>query len=272
MTKMIQIISTFLLFSSSISMAGTIIEIKNNNEITTVLTDGKQARMNMGGSDYVIVDYKNNSVKVVDRKNRQVMLFDIDTMSKTGNAPRLQMSIKNLGAGPSIAGYKTQKFGYTVNGKVCGVVYGSKNAYQHKDIKVLFDAIITMMQQQLSMLGGFTSLLDACTLADIEMSNHVATIGVPMRIEKKGSVDTEVKSIKLDVDMPADTFAVPVSYKTINTNGEVQKIQKSMTRVQRHISQNQQPQIQQMQRPGQLTPARMEQMRRNQPMMRQYPY
>ena len=122
-------------------------------------------------SNYVIVDYKNNSMKNVDRKNRQVMLLDIDNMPKTGKAPRVQLSIKNLGAGSSIAGYKTQKFGYAVNGKACGVVYGSKDAYQHKDVNALFDTIKTMMQKQLAMLGGFASMVDDCTLADVEISN-----------------------------------------------------------------------------------------------------
>ena len=142
MSKLIHILgATSLLISSNVVVAGTIIEINNNNEIFTVMTDGKQARMNTGASDYVIVDYKNNSMKNVDRKNRQVMLLNIDNMPKTGNAPRIQLSIKNLGAGSTIAGYKTQKFSYAVNGKACGVVYGSKDAYQHKGVNALFDTI-----------------------------------------------------------------------------------------------------------------------------------
>ena len=154
MSKLIHILgATSLLISSNVVVAGTIIEIKNNNEIFTVMTDGKQARMNTGGSDYVIVDYKANSMKNVDRKNRQVMLLDTNNMHKKGNAPRVQLSIKNLGAGSSIAGYKTQKFGYAVNGKTCGIVYGSKDAYQHKGVNALFDTIKTMMQKQLAMLG-----------------------------------------------------------------------------------------------------------------------
>ena len=140
MSKLIHILgATSLLISSNAVVAGTIIEISNNNEIFTVMTDGKQARMNTGASDYVIVDYKNNSMKNVDRENRQVMLLNIDNMPKTGNAPRIQLSIKNLGAGSTIAGYKTQKYSYAVNGKACGVVYGSKDAYQHKGVNALFD-------------------------------------------------------------------------------------------------------------------------------------
>jgi len=270
MIKTIQIISTSLLFSSSISMAGTIIEIKNNNEIITVLTDGKQARVNTGDSDYVIVDFKNNNVKTVDRQKRQVQLFYIDNMSTTGKAPKIQTSIKNLGAGSSIAGYKTQKFSYAVNGKTCGVIHSSKAAYQHKDVKAMFNAIKTVMQQQLAMLGGFASMVDACTLADIEISNYVATIGAPMRIEKKGSIDTEVKSIKFNVTLPADTFVIPVSYKTVAINGEAQKMQKGTAQMPRHVSQNQQPQMQQMKQPGQMPPGAMERIRRTQQQMRQY--
>ena len=276
MSKLIHILgATSLLISSHVVVAGTIIEIKNNNEIFTVMTDGKQARMNTGASDYVIVDYKTNSMKNVNRNNRQVMLFDIDNMTKTGNVPRVQLSIKNLGAGSSIAGYKTQKFGYAVNGKTCGIVYGSKDAYQHKGVNALFDTIKTMMQKQLAMLGGFASMVDDCTLADVEISNHVATIGAPMRIEKKGSVDIEVKSIKLDVPLPANTFVIPVSYKIVSINGESQKLQKDMTKMQRQISQNQQPKMQQMmqqmQQSGQMPPEVMERMRRAQEQMKRYP-
>ena len=126
MIKTIQIISIILFFSVSTVMAGTVIEVKNKNEITTILTDGKQARLNTGGLDYVIINYKNNTMKAVDTKKRQVMLFDIDNMPKMGNAPKIQTSIKNLGAGSSIAGYKTQRVSYAVNGKNCGVIFGSK--------------------------------------------------------------------------------------------------------------------------------------------------
>ncbi len=79
-----------------------------------------------------------------------------------------------------------------------------------------------------------------------------------------------LKSIKFNVTLPADTFAIPASYKTVSINGEPQQLQKDMTKMQRQISQNQQPQMQQMQQSGQMPPGAMERIRRTQQQMRQY--
>lgn len=273
MLKTIQLIIILVFFSSSIAMAGTVIEIKSKNEITTVLTDGKQARLNTGGLDYVIIDYKTNAVKAVDTKKRQVMLFDMDNMPKTGKAPKIKTSIKNLGAGSSIAGYKTQRFSYAVNGKNCGVIFGSKQAYQNKDIKALFDAMRNMMNKQQAMLGGFAGMIDDCTLGDIEMGKHTMKIGVPMRTEKNGVVDFEVKSIKLDVTLPANTFVIPASYKTTSVEEEMRNASKDMMKMQQQIQQyapQMQQMMQQMQQSGQMSPEVMEKMRQAQEQMKQY--
>ncbi len=269
MTKII-LIGTFLLLGSSISTAGTIIKIKEEKEINTILTDGKQARMNMGGDDYVLLNYKDSSMKVIDTKKHQVMLFDVDNMPKMGKAPKIHISIKNIGSGPVIAGYKTQKFSYAVKGKACGVVYGSTAAYQHKSVKKLFDAMQMMMKKQQAMMGGFAGMVDDCMMADIGMSEHVSTIGVPMRVEEKGAADTEVKSIQLDVALPADTFVIPASYKTVTISSQMQKMQKDMSKMQQQHNPQMQQMLQQMQKSNNMPPEVMEQIRRAQEQMKQY--
>jgi len=273
MIKAVKFISIFLFFSSSLSMAGTVIKIQNKGEVTTVLTDGTQAKMNMGGGDYVIVNYRNHSVKAVSPQKHQVMLMNIDDMPKGNGAPKVRTSIKKLGSGPAIAGYKTQKFGYTVKGKSCGTIYGSKDAYQLQGIKELFNAMRTMMEKQQAIMGGYTGMIDDCTLGDIEMSDHVGTIGVPMRTEEKGVVDSEVKSIKLNVNLPADTFVIPASYKTVTVKEQMQEMNKDMAKMQKQMQQynpQMQQMMQQMQQSGQMSPQMMEQMRRAQEQMQQY--
>jgi hypothetical protein len=273
-----------ILFNSSILMAGTIVEIKNKDAMTTVLTDGKKARMNSGGDDYVIVDYASSSVKIVDTKKRQVMSLDVDDLPK-GSAPqKIHTAVKNLGRGPVIAGYKTQKFNYTVNGQSCGVIYGSKDVYQLKGIKKLLDAMNTIAERQQSIMGGFAGMIDNCTLANMEMIDHVATTGVPMRTINKNKVDSEIQSIKLDVALPADTFTISASYKVVTMKEEMQGLEKDMAKVQQQMQQYQpqmqemmrqhEPQMQevmrQMQQSGQMSPEMMEQMRQAQEMMKQY--
>jgi hypothetical protein len=218
----------------------------------------------MNGSEFAIVDYKNQTVKVVSPDKQQVMLLNVKPI-QTGkqSAPAVHTSLDRLGDGHPIAGYKTQKFGYTANGKSCGVIYGSWDAYEAKGIKELLAAMRTMMEQQQAMLGGFAAMVDDCILADMMISDHVKTIGVPMRTEKNGRVDTEIKSINVDVALPADTFMIPVSYKAVSMQEKISGITKDLAGSQQQLQQYQ-PQMQQS---GQLSPEVMEQMRRAQGMI-----
>ena len=261
-----------IFFLSSPLVAGTIVEVQSKGELMSLLTDGQQARVNMSGDEYVIVNYKNHSVKVVSPQKQQVMLLNVDEMASGNNSARINTAIKNMGPAQTIAGYRTQKFDYAANGKSCGVIYGSKDAYQAKGIKNLLGAMKAMMEKQLAELGGLAGMLDDCILADMKISDHVNTVGVPMRTEKNGRVDTEIKSIKVDIAIPADTFVIPASYKTVTIKGQMLTVEKDMVKVQQQMQQrNYQTTQPQMQQTGQLTPEMMEQMRRSQQMMRQYP-
>jgi hypothetical protein len=266
------------LFLSSSVMAGTVIEMNNNNERISIITDGQQARINMSGADYIIVDYKNNNVSVVDPQKQQVMLLNAGATATANSAPLVRTSVKRLSPGMMIAGYKTQKYSYTANGKSCGVIYGSTDAYQARDIKVLLTAIKTMLENQRALLGGFAAFVDDCTLADMQVADHVNTIGMPMRTEKNGRVENEIKSINRDVILPATTFVIPANYTDVTMQDKMKTAAADMTNGQQKIPQRgyhgQQPQIQQMarqmQQSGQMTPEILGQMRRGQEMMRPY--
>ena len=277
MNKAIQFLLITLFLSSSV-MAGTVIEMKNNNERVSIMTDGQQARINMSGADYIIVDYKNNNVSVVDPQKQQVMLLNVGETATANSAPLVRTSVKRLSPGQIIAGYKTQKYSYTANGKSCGVIYGSTDAYQAREIKVLLTAIKTMLENQRALLGGFAAFVDDCTLADMQVADHVNTIGMPMRTEKNGRVENEIKSINMDVVLPANTFVIPANYTDVTMQDKIKTVAKDMTNVQQKIQRRgyhgQQPQIQQMarqmQQSGQMTPEMLEQMRSSQEMMRPY--
>jgi len=272
MIKPIQLgVVLFVLFPS-ITIAGTIIEVQNGNESTMIVTDGQQARMKISGDQFVIVDYKSHQVKMVNPAQKEIMLFDASQKSAGSNAPGVRTELKLLGAGGNIAGYPTQKFAYSANGKFCGVVYGSKSAYQIKDIKELFNAMKTMVDSQQAVLGGFAAMLDDCLLADMKMSDHVGTIGVPMRTEKNGQIETEIKNIKLNAVIPADTFALPATYKTVSLQGQMNALADQKPKLQETMQQYQpqmQQMMQQMQQSGQISPEAMQQMQRVQEMMQQ---
>ena len=271
----IPILGPFLLLSTSLLQAATVIEVQNNNDLTTVVTDGQFARMNMSGSEYVIVDYRKHTVQVVNPQKQQVMLLEADKLASSNNGSLVRTSIQKLGAGVEVAGYPTQKYSYSANGKSCGVIYGSMDVYQKQGIKELFQALKIMMDKQRAVLGGLASLVDDCTLADMKVSDHVKIVGVPMRTDKNGHVETEIKSIKYGVSLPPDTFVIPASYKTLTLQDQIRAASTGMSGAPVQNSQGMPPQAQQMMRQmppsGQLTPQMMEQMRRSSGMMRQYP-
>lgn len=275
MNKAIRLTGILLIFCSPVMQAGTIVNIKNQDESTSVMTDGRQARINISATEYVIVNFKDHSVRVVDPQQRQVMLLNGDVAANADTAPRIRTSINRLGSGQVIAGYQTQKFSYSANGRSCGVIYASMDAYQKKGIKELVSAMHLMMEQQRAALGGLASMIDDCTLADMSVSDHVARIGVPMRTEKNGRVDTEIQSIKTGAILPANTFDIPASYKTVTMQGQIDGASRDMAKAQPQMPgrnyQNPPPQMmRQMPQSGQLTPEMIQQMRRAQDMMRQY--
>jgi hypothetical protein len=275
----IQILCLLLLMSAQALKAATVIEVKSDSDLTTVMTDGQFARMNMSGDEYVIVDYRQQTVKLVNPQNQKVMILEGSKAAVGNSGPQVHTAIQNLGAGMTIAGYPTQKYAYSANGKTCGVIYGSMDVYQQQGIKELFQAVDTMMEQQRAVLGGLASMIDDCTLAQMDVGDHVKALGVPMRTEKNGRIESEIKSIKHDVMLPADTFVIPASYKTMTVLEQIRAAANGLANMQRQGAQNQpaqiqQPQMQQMVRQmpqsGQLSPEMMQQMRRNQEMMRQY--
>lgn len=90
--------SGFLFFLlSSTTMAGTVIEIVSEGERSTVFTDGLQARINIDQTDYVIVDYKNHSIKLVSPKQQQVMLLNAAGMpAAKRSAPAVRVDRKSV--------------------------------------------------------------------------------------------------------------------------------------------------------------------------------
>ncbi len=272
MIKRAQFFTLICLFSTSM-MAGTIVEILDEDELTTVMIEGQQTRINVSAQEYVIIEHKKNSVRFVSPQKKQVMLINADNVSGSGNSSTVNTSINRLGSGPEVAGYNTEKFSYTANGKPCGIIYGSKEAYQAKGIKELFAAMSLMMKNQQALMGGFVNMVDACSLADMKVSEHVNTIGVPMRTESSGRIMSEIKSIKVNVKLPTDTFSIPATYKTVTMSDQLKEVSGDMEKAQQNMQQygpQAQEMMRQMQQSGQVSPEMMEQMRQAQEMMKQY--
>jgi len=230
------------------------------------------------------VDYASQKINMVSPSKKQVMVFDAKSgNTRSGvNRSMVKMMLNNRGKPKNVAGYHSDRYEYTANGKNCGAVYASKSALKEKGVKQLLDAMQVMIEQQRTLMGGFAALIDDCKLADMELTNKLASIGVPMMKEENGRVSTQVKSIDVDVTLPADIFQVPAGYSRTTIEEQVQQAYKSLSIRQKPPEPAQQgrsnmsapmsaavPQripryMQQFQQSGQLSPEMMEQMRRAQ--------
>lgn len=248
MIKLIQQISlvTILVCTNTV-FAGTVVQIRDNSGLITILTDGKFARMNMSAEEYIIVDYKKYTINVVNSQKKQVMLLSAEKSPTGKSKPQLLTSLKKLGAGTTVAGYTTQKYAYAANGKSCGIIYGSAEAYQKPGMKELLLAMKKMMENQLAVLGDFAGLVDDCALADMKLSDFAKTTGVPMRTEKNGMVASEVESIKLGVNFPADLFVIPAFYQSITMQQQMREAKQQIQQQSGQMSPEMMQQLQQVQ-------------------------
>ena len=218
MIKLIQIF--FGLFLGCLSVqAGTVVQIEKDNEITTLITDGSRVRMNTSPAEYVILDSRDNSLRLVDAEKQTVTLVDVNSLAAEGNPAKVRATIHPQGEGQVVAGYATRKYSYAVNGRQCGVLHASKNAYETDGIKQLLTAMDIMMDKQRAALGGFASLVDACTLADMQLADYVSIIGLPMRTDKQDGVDFEVRSIRTGIVLAEEVFAIPASFTMVSSSG-----------------------------------------------------
>jgi len=268
--------------------AGTVIKIQDGNEVTTMFTDGRRARINMSADEYVIFDFASQKIKMVNPQKKQLMVFNAkrNNQYSTGSSSALvKLSLKSRGRVKNIAGYQSEEYEYTANGQFCGVLFASKSALREKGVKELLDAMQAMIDQQRDVLGGFAALIDDCKLADMQLTEEFSKIGVPMQKLDNGRVTTQVKSIDVDVSLPSAAFVVPASYKNTTLEEQVQQAYKGLSPTASGATSQSTPRpapqgasnqkqmqsmMQQMQRSGQLTPEMIEQMRSAERMMRQY--
>jgi hypothetical protein len=223
--------------------------------------------MSSSSTDYLVIDSSSKTIKAVNDAQRKVVVIDMNSLSVSDVAP-VRVEFRNYGQGPRIAGFDTTRYEYMVDGRSCGFVYGSQSAMQADGIESMFMAMNTMIDSQRAMMGRFASLLDECKQADISLNEHVERIGLPMRTERKGTIKSEVKSIRLNVPVPPESFIVPDNYVAIGALDEMKSVEKQRYDARRAPAEQMPPHMQdimkQMRESGRYTPEQIERMQRMQ--------
>ncbi len=205
------------------SSAATLIETEESgNGVQKMWIDGSKMRVDMGhGRDYMLVDYANKKIMVIDPDKKEMMDMSDLVGGGVDNTKGLNVRVKHLGSGPTIAGYATQKYSLSVNGRTCSQTLVSLKALKDANLANLLEA---MTRIDFNPMGS--QFMNECDRADILFAKRMKKLGMPLgTIEQNGRVTDKVKRIVKNAALPPGGFKIPSGYRVVNMQ---QKMQEAM--------------------------------------------
>lgn len=247
----IRIALVLLLAGASLGASATsLTEIEANGHRTQLFVDGSKGRMDGVEGGYMLVNSQTNKLYLVAPKHGQAV--DISSyLGKAAARPGAKTRFKPAGNGPSIAGYATKRYNYTVGEQFCGSVYTSKQALADSGAKVLVQAMERIGARSRAANGDAGS----CGRGRDNVVKVIASLGLPMRITaSNGTVESEVVRVDTNARPPAGGFELPAGIK-VRDGAQIEAMAKKYG-----------PQIDSMmqkaEESGQLSPQMMDKLRR----------
>ena len=208
-------------FALGSAQAATLVEVKHAEGLSRLYREGPAARMEMPGErGFVLMDSSRQTLFVVMPEQRMALdLSDtLNSDASRADSP-VNATFSKEGGGPTIAGYRTYRYSYTVQGTRCGTVFASKEALEHAGMQDLFAMMERMASQAQAVASAFTSTTDPCQQADHKLGEKVQSVGAPMRVlDPGGAVVSEITRIDRNAALPPNAFAIPAGYRVQNAS------------------------------------------------------
>jgi hypothetical protein len=184
-------------------------EISSHGQHVQLYVDGSKGRMDGGSDGYMLVNSQTNKLYLVAPDHDQAL--DMSSyLGKAAARPGAKTRFKPAGNGPTIAGYATKRYDYSVGGQLCGSVYTSKQALTVSGAKTLVQA----MERIGARARAANDDAESCGRGRDNVVKVIASLGMPMRItDANGKVDSEVVKISTNVSPPAGGFELPAGIK-----------------------------------------------------------
>lgn len=224
---------------------------------------------------YVLIDYQEGLFSMVDPQRRQVMQVTSKGMAVVGpsGGSKVLIELQEIGSGPKVAGYATQKFTMGANGKHCSTIFGSLAVLKEDGVRKLMENMNQFQQQSQRMFGGLRGTMDDCTLASLKMPEIYQTTGAPLRIlDKNGLLESEVTSINTNKSLPANYYDIPASFKLVSMKHQLNQAGQASQQMLQGMSDDMPDMngiMQQLQQSGEITPEMIEQMKKMQELLKQ---
>lgn len=183
---------------------------------------------------YTLIDLKKNKMFLIHTEKKEIVERNLHVPSDSTLPEGMQLppetpvkdaKLVEKEEGPEIAGYATKHYQITADGEICADSYLSASAAEVAYLKGFLKVMEDMSMPPKEMI----TRMPACTQAQLKMKAEFFEKGLPLRsVSEDGSVTYEIKSIKTDVDVPADTFELPVGYKVMTEEDMQKKMQEMM--------------------------------------------
>jgi hypothetical protein len=192
---------------------------------STISSNGKKVRINDAQmSGYVLVDSASGEFFMVDPERNEIIRATPVEIAGGEEDERLSISLKPRGAGEEIAGYGTGRFDLISNGIQCGILNGSSELMQNRDLRNMFKAMQAMHKMMRSLMAGMAGLLTECQRATSRLSDLVDTAGFVMRIvDDQGKLLFEVLSVDTRATLAAKYYDLPADMTVVDMNDKVEQ-------------------------------------------------
>ena len=222
----------FMLALTSPAAADVELKMRDSQSgVSTITSNGSKARIdNDGMPGYVVVDFAAGSMSMVNPQRQEILEMNInETGATVGGGSPVQISLKEKGGGPVVAGYQTRKYEYSANGDKCGTVYTSSKLLKNSAIRSLFDSMLAFQKQSRNMMGGFSGFLKPCDQAGFELADALGSKGAPMRmLNASGNLVSEVTSVNRDKSIAASHYDLPAGMKRVSVDEMMNQAQQQV--------------------------------------------
>ncbi|MEM7563275.1 MAG: hypothetical protein AAF353_09530 [Pseudomonadota bacterium] len=244
----------------------------SHSGISTISSNGSKARIdNEGMPGYVIVDFSAGTLSMVNPDRQEIMEMSIaDSGSASAAGHAVQISLKEKGGGPVVAGYQTRKYEYSANGERCGTVYTSSKLLKNSELRALFDSMLSFQKQSRKMMGGFSGFLKPCDQAGFELADKLGSKGAPMRmLNASGSLVSEVTAVTRDKSVAASHYDLPAGMNRVSVDQMMNQAKQQVQDAMQNMPDMNQLMEQMGANGGEVSEEMMEQMKKMQKMLEQ---
>lgn len=243
--------------------AATVVEqrdVQGNSQKVTI--DQEFARMEGPKPElYMLMNFQSKKMYMINTKEQKVIENDISSespattpfmppgMNQRPSSPPTEVEAKlvKMGDGPEIAGYATTHYQTTANGQVCSDDYFSESATKIEYIQN-FSEVMQGLSKKTSRAMPFMPA-NPCIQAYNKLQPEFLKYGISLKsVSKDGKVRHEVLGIKTGVEVAADAFKVPESYKVMTEKEIMEQMRKRFEEMQKNPG-NSQPGM-----PGMMPP------------------